>query len=56
MELLENVPNVLDKFIRLQPPHGTEVCITIKEVLEMQIRHMTGHTQDIQAIRQANAI
>jgi hypothetical protein len=56
VELLENDPNVLEKSIRLQPPHDAEVCITIKEVIEMQVRHMTGHTQDIQAIRQANAV
>lgn len=56
VELLEHVPDVMEKSIRLQPPHDAEVRITIKEVLEMQVRHMTGHTQDIQAIRQANAV
>jgi hypothetical protein len=56
VELLERVPDALEKSIQLQPPHGTEVHITIREVLEMQVRHMTGHTQDIQAIRQANAV
>ena len=56
VELLEHVPNAMEKSIRLQPPHDAEVHITIKEVIEMQVRHMTGHTQDIQAIRQANAV
>jgi hypothetical protein len=56
VELLEHVPDALERSIRLQPPHGNEVHITIKEVLEMQVRHMTGHTQDIQTIRQANAV
>jgi uncharacterized damage-inducible protein DinB len=56
VELLENVPDALEKSIRLQPPHGDEVHITVREVLEMQVRHMTGHTQDIQAIRLANAV
>jgi len=56
VELLEHVPHALEKSIRLQPPHDAEVRITIREVLEMQVRHMTGHTQDIQAIRQANAV
>jgi hypothetical protein len=56
VELLEHVPGALEKSIRLRPPQGTEVHVTIKEVLEMQVRHMTGHTQDIQAIRQANAV
>ena len=56
VELLESVPDALEKSIRLQPPHGNEVHITVREVLEMQVRHMTGHTQDIQAIRLANAV
>lgn len=56
VELLEHVPDALEKSIRLQPPHGNEVHITIREVLEMQVRHMTGHTQDIQAIRQAHGV
>lgn len=56
VELLEHDPAALDKSIRLQPPHGTEVRITVREVLEMQVRHMTGHTQDIQAIRLANGV
>jgi hypothetical protein len=56
VELLKHVPDALEKSIRLQPPHGTEVHITIREVLEKQIRYMTGHTQEIQAIRQANAV
>ena len=56
VELLENVPEALEKSIRLQPPHDAEVRITIRDVLEMQVRHMTGHTQDIQAIRQAHGV
>ena len=56
VELLEHVPDALEKSIRLQPPHDAEVRITIREVLEMQIRHLTGHTQDIQVIRQANVV
>jgi hypothetical protein len=56
VELLVNVSDALEKSIRLQPPHGDEVHITVREVLEMQVRHMTGHTQDIQAIRLANAV
>jgi uncharacterized damage-inducible protein DinB len=56
VELLENVPEALEKSIRLQPPHGDEVHITVREVLEMQVRHMTGHTQDIQAIRLAHGV
>jgi hypothetical protein len=56
VELLEHVPDALEKSIRLRPPHDAEVRITIREVLEMQVRHKTGHTQDIQAIRQANVV
>lgn len=56
VELLEHVPDALEKSIQLQPPHGTEVRITVREVIEMQVRHMTGHTQDIQAIRLAHAV
>ncbi len=44
VELLESVPDALEKSIRLQPPHGNEVHIKVREVLEMQVRHMTGHT------------
>ena len=56
VELLEHVPEALEKSIRVQPPHDAEVRITIRDVLEMQVRHMTGHTQDIQAIRQAHGV
>jgi uncharacterized damage-inducible protein DinB len=56
VELLEHVPDALERSIRLQPPHDTEVRITVKDVIEMQVRHMTGHTQDIQAIRLAHGV
>jgi uncharacterized damage-inducible protein DinB len=56
VELLESVPDALEKSIRLQPPHGEDVHITVREVLEMQVRHMTGHTQDIQSIRLAQGV
>ena len=56
VELLEHVPDTLERSIRLQPPHDAEVRITVKDVIEMQVRHMTGHTQDIQAIRQAHGV
>jgi hypothetical protein len=54
--LLEHAPDALERSIRLQPPHEAEVRITVKDVIEMQVRHMTGHTQDIQAIRQAHGV
>ncbi len=56
IELLECVPDALERSIRLQPPHGTEVRISVREVLEMQVQHMEGHTQDIQAIRRAHGV
>ena len=56
VEMLEHGPDALERSIRLQPPHDTEVRITVKDVIEMQVRHMTGHTQDIQAIRQAHGV
>ena len=56
VELLGHVPDALERSIRLQPPHDTEVRITVKDVIEMHVRHITGHTQDIQAIRRAHGV
>ena len=53
-ELVRRTPNAWDKSIRLKWPDTEEERITVGEVLEMQARHIVGHINDIQMIRQAH--
>ena len=55
-ELVRRTPNAWDKSIRLKWPDTEEERITIGEVLAMQARHIIGHINDIQMIRQAHGI
>ncbi len=56
VELLEQIPNACEKSIRLKWPDGPEERITVRDVLEMQTRHVADHIHDIQLIRQAHHI
>jgi hypothetical protein len=56
LELIQLIPNALEKSIRLRWPEGQEECITVGDVIEMQARHVVDHIKDIQAIRQAHGI
>ena len=54
VELVRQIPDAWEKSIRVKWPDGEEERITIGEVLEMQARHVIGHINDIQLIRQAH--
>ncbi len=55
-ELVRRTPNAWEKSIRLKWPDTEEERITVGEVLEMQARHIVGHINDIQMIRQAHNV
>lgn len=55
LELIQSIPNVWEKSIRLKWPDQPEERVTVGDVLEMQARHVFEHIKDIQAIRQAHA-
>jgi hypothetical protein len=56
VELVQQTPNAWEKSIRLKWPQREEERITIRDVLEMQVRHVVGHVDDIQMIRRAHNV
>ncbi len=56
VDLVGQIPGGCEKSIRLRWPDGKEERVTVADVLEMQTRHVAGHIQDIQLIRQAHNI
>jgi hypothetical protein len=52
VELLRNVPDAWDHFGRITfPGKQEETCGTVREIVEMNIRHVGQHVEEIQAIR-----
>ncbi len=56
MDLLEHIPDACERSIRLDRPGKEEMRITVFDVLELHVRHLTEHLESIQAIRQAHGI
>ena len=56
VDLLEHLPNACEKTIRFQPSAKPEMCITILDVIELHVSHLTEHIESIQAIRQAHGV
>lgn len=56
VDLLEHIPGVCEKSVRCQLPEKPEMRITVFDVIELHIRHLTDHIKDIQAIRQAHGV
>jgi hypothetical protein len=56
VELLRNLPaEKWDHYGRVTwPGNDKESCITVAEIIQMQIRHMDQHCEDIQSIRAAH--
>ncbi len=54
VELVKQTSNADEKSIRIIWPEKEEKRITVGEVLEMQVRHLDGHINDIKSIRQAH--
>lgn len=56
MDLVEHIPGACEKSIRLARKDGSEVHITVFDVLELHAGHLIDHIKDIQAIRQAHGV
>jgi hypothetical protein len=56
VELVQPVSDTLKMSVRCNRPDGKEERISIGEVLSMQTRHISGHVQDIKAIRLAHSV
>ncbi len=51
-EFLRNIPGAWDHFGRVTwPGERKETSMTVREIVEMYLRHMDGHVEEIQAIR-----
>lgn len=52
VEFLRNIPDAWDHFGRVTwPGEWEETCLTVREIVEMQLRHIDQHAKSIQAIR-----
>jgi hypothetical protein len=56
MDLLAHIPGACERSIRFQRPGKEEIRITVFDVIELHVRHLTDHIQDIQTIQQAHSI
>lgn len=56
VDLLEHTPNAWEKTIRFQPSEKPEMCITILDVVELHVQHLTEHIASIQAIRKTHGV
>jgi hypothetical protein len=56
VDLLEHVPNACEKTIRFQPSERPEMCITVLDVIELHVDHLTEHIETIQAIRKVHGV
>ncbi len=56
VQLLRHVPEPLARCITVRWPSGREQEVTVAWVVEMQTRHVAGHIDDIQRIRDAYAL
>ena len=51
VQLVQGIAGSWELAALLKRPNGQEVPITVGAVIEMQARHVTGHIEDIRAIR-----
>jgi len=52
VEFLRNIPDAWEHFGRVTwPGESEETCITVREIVEMHLRHLHGHVDDIETIR-----
>lgn len=56
LELLEQVPWLWEKFLLIPTRQGGQEQVSVKEVVEMQSRHVEGHVEDIRKIRQCYGV
>jgi len=52
VDILKNLPDVWEHYGRITwPGHEQESCYSVHDIVEMHIRHLDGHAEDIRAIR-----
>jgi hypothetical protein len=56
VELLENFPGACERSIRFERPGKEEIHITVFDVVELHVDHLTEHIESIQAIRKAHVV
>jgi hypothetical protein len=56
VDLLEHIPGAYERSVRFQLREKPETRITVFDVLELHVRHLTDHIKDIQAIRRAHGV
>ena len=56
VDLLQQIPEVWERHIRVRWPNGSEEPVTVRDVVEMQANHTLGHIDDIRLIRQTHGI
>jgi len=54
VDLLEHIPGALEKSVRFDRPGREEIRITVFDVVELHVRHLTEHIESIHAIRRAH--
>jgi hypothetical protein len=54
--LMQQMPESWERHTLLKQHDGREMEITVGEVIEIQVRHVVQHVDDIRAIRQAHHI
>jgi len=56
VDLLKQNQGAFERSIRFERPGKEEIRITIPNVVELQVDHLTEHIESIQAIRQAHGV
>jgi hypothetical protein len=56
VDLLEHVPDACEKSIRFQRPGKEDLRITVFDVVELHVRHLSEHIESIQTIRQTYGV
>ncbi|MEW5867870.1 MAG: DinB family protein [Chloroflexota bacterium] len=55
-QLLRQVPNAQERSIGVCWPNGEREQISVPDIIEMQTSHISGHSQEIRAIREQHGI
>jgi hypothetical protein len=53
-QMVRCIPSALEKCTVVRWSDDNQRCISVKEIIEMHINHVSGHIEDIRAIRSAH--
>lgn len=56
VDLLEHIPGAYEKSVRFERPGREEIRITVFDVVELHVDHLTEHIETIKAIRQSHGV